>query len=359
MNKIEYENLSAYHPGYYIAELLEDLEMKQEELAKRLTITPKNLSDLINGKASISENIAKNLSLMLGTSADIWLELQKKYDLKVIEIKALKDQANEIQDLEQIDYSYFVKLGVVSPTPDKIKQVSSLFKYFAISSFSVFKKPDFLVQFRQTQAIDEKIILNSNAWVQTVINIGKQIETQPFSERKLKEYLPNIIAMTSQNPDEFLPRLNEIFAECGVAFVLIPSLKNSGVYGATKWINKEKVILGITNRGVHADIFWFSLMHEIGHVFQKKITKTIVDFDAGNSQEDFEKDADTFAKNALIPEIKYNLFVRAKNFSEQKVRDFAKSINIHPGIVVGRLQKEGLLPFTHLNKIKQKFIISN
>lgn len=359
MNKIEYENISAFHPGYYIDDLIQDLEMTQEEFAKRLNISPKNLSELINGKASISENIAKNLSLMLGTSVDIWLDLQKKYDQKVIEIKTLQAQRNEEIDLALIDYSYFEKLRVVNSSKDKTQQVSALFKYFAISSFSVFKKPDFLVQFRQAHCIDEKVILNSNAWVQTVINVGKQIETQPYSGKRLKEYLPQIREMTLQNPSEFLPQLSRILSECGVALVLIPSLKNSGAYGATKWINKDKVVLGITNRRKYADIFWFSLLHELGHVFQRKITKTIVDFETRDFIEDYEKEADQFAKDLLIPPNDYGLFITEKVISEQKIRDFANSIKIHPGFVVGRLQKEELLPYTHLNKLRQKYIFIN
>ncbi len=357
MNKIEFEKISAFHPGYYISDLIHDLEMTQEEFAKRLNITPKNLSDLINGKASISESIAKNLSLMLGTSVAVWLDLQKKYDQKVIEIKKLQAQRDEEVDLALIDYSYFVRLGVVDALKNKAEQISALFKYFAISSFSVFKKPDFLVQFRQTHCIDDKVILNSNAWVQTVINLGKQIETQPYSEKRLKEYLPKIREMTLQAPSAFLPQLSQILAECGVAFVLIPSLKNSGVYGATKWINKDKVILGITDRGKKADIFWFSLLHELGHVFQKKITKTLVNFEANGFVEDDEKEADQFAKDLLIPQKDYASFVAESFFSEQKIRDFASSIKIHPGIVVGRLQKEELLPYTHLNMLKQKYIL--
>ena len=211
MNKIEYENISAFHPGYYLRDLIKDLEMTQEEFAKRLNITPKNLSELINGKAAISKKIAKNLSLMLGTSVDVWLDLQKKYDQKVIEIKTLQAQRNEEIDLTLIDYSYFEKLGVVNSTKDKTKQVSELFKYFSISSFSVFKKPDFLVQFRKTQCVDEKIILNSNAWVQTVINIGRQVETQPYSEKNLKNYLPQIREMTLQSTSVFLPNYLEFY----------------------------------------------------------------------------------------------------------------------------------------------------
>lgn len=357
MNKIEYENISAFHPGYYISDLINELEMTQEEFAKRLKITPKNLSDLINAKASISENIAKNLSLMLGTSVDVWIDLQKKYEQKALEIKALQAIREEEKDLAKIDYSYFEGLGVVKPTNDKTQKIINLLKYFAISSFSVFKKPDFIVQFRQTQCIDDKIVLNSNAWVQTVINFGKDMETKPFSEKKLKGYLPQIREMTMQNPSDFIPELLRILSECGVAFVLIPSLKNSGVYGSTKWLNKEKVILGMTDRGKNADVFWFSLFHELGHVLQRRITKTIIDFESSDSYDEYEKEADLFARNILIPSELYDSFVVSANFSEKNILNFADSIKIHPGIVVGRLQKEGHLPYKYLNNLKQKYNI--
>lgn len=358
MNKIEFENISAFHPGYYIEDLIDELEMTQDEFAKRLNITPKNLSDLINGKASISDNIAKNLSLMLGTSVEVWINLQNSYNQKVIEIRKLQAQRAEEVDLTLIDYSYFEKLGVVKATKDRTEQISELFRYFAISSFSVFKKRDFLVQFRKTHNVDDKVVLNSNAWVQTIINFGKQIETQPYCEKKLKGYLQQIRGMTLQPPSDYLPELSRILAECGVALVIIPSLKNSGVYGATKWINKDKVVIGITNRGKYADVFWFSLLHELGHVLQKKITKTLVDFEAYDHSEDYEKEADQFARDVLIDPRSFELISKKSFFSKQEVRDFADTIKIHPGIVVGRLQKEGFIPYTHLNGLRQKYVFN-
>lgn len=98
-NKKEFENIYAFHPGYYINDLINDMEITQDEFAKRLNISSKNLSDLINGKASISDKIAKNLSLMFGTSVETWVNLQKKYDEKVIEIKKLQAQRDEEKDI--------------------------------------------------------------------------------------------------------------------------------------------------------------------------------------------------------------------------------------------------------------------
>lgn len=100
---------------------------------------------------------------------------------------------------------------------------------------------------------------------------------------------------------------------------------------------------------------WFSLLHELGHVRQRKMTKTLVDFEANDSIEDFDKEADQFAKDLLIPPNDFALFSATNSFSEKSIRDFANALYVHPGIVVGRLQKEELIPYSHLNHMKQKF----
>ncbi|WP_295293655.1 helix-turn-helix domain-containing protein [Veillonella sp.] len=57
-NYIEYNNKMAFHPGYYIQELVEDSGLTQEDFAKRLDTTPKNLSLLIRGEQNLSIDIA-------------------------------------------------------------------------------------------------------------------------------------------------------------------------------------------------------------------------------------------------------------------------------------------------------------
>ncbi len=114
----------------------------------------------------------------------------------------------------------------------------------------------------------------------------------------------------------------------------------------------------MTDRGKNADVFWFSLFHEVGHVLQRKITKTIIDFETSESFDEYEKEADLFARNLLIPSELYDSFVVSANFSEKNIMNFADSINIHPGIVVGRLQKDSHLSYKYLNRLKQKHIIT-
>ena len=176
-----------------------------------------------------------------------------------------------------IDYKYFVRLNVVPDVKDWEEKVRNLCKFLQISSLSVLSKEDFLVNIRNNISNpSEKNRVNSKAWLQTAINFGKQMEVAPFNKKKLIESLSAIRKLTRKHPSEFYPKLVEIFSSCGVAFVILPHLPSSGIHGAVKWINKEKVILAMNDRFKYADIFWFSLFHEIKHVLQQKIKKTFI-----------------------------------------------------------------------------------
>ena len=82
-NYIDYNNKIAFHPGYYIKEIVDESGLTQEDFAKRLDITPKSLSLLVRGKQSLSIDIAMKLSHMIGTSVNYWLNLQNAYDVLV------------------------------------------------------------------------------------------------------------------------------------------------------------------------------------------------------------------------------------------------------------------------------------
>lgn len=80
-NYIKYNNKIAFHPGYYLEEIVEESGLTLADFARKLDTTPKNLSVLINGEQSLSIEMATKLSKMLGTTVKFWLDLQQSYDL--------------------------------------------------------------------------------------------------------------------------------------------------------------------------------------------------------------------------------------------------------------------------------------
>jgi addiction module HigA family antidote len=362
-NVIEYKEIVALHPGYYVADIIEDMGISQAEFATRMGTTTKTLSKLVNGQANISNDLAKKLSVMMGTSVDVWQNLQNTYDQKLIEIQQEMDFDAQTEIAKQIDYKYFVEL-VGLPAAKNIKEkVSNLCKYFKVADLRIMLKPDFLVNFRSgTNNNSQKNIINSRAWIQTAMNISTSIDTEKFNADRLKSYLPELRSMTVQKPEDFLPRMREIFAECGVVFVLLPHLKNSGVNGAVKWVNEDRVVLAMNNRGLDADKFWFSLFHEIKHVLQQKlktvfISSTVNEMIIMNAA--LENDANKFAANYLIAPDDYKRFAPSRYTSDEEIIRFANSIGIDPGIVAGRLQNDHIIPHNRCSKLKRKYVFEN
>ena len=79
-DRVEYKEKIAFHPGYYINEIIEDSKVTKEDFAKQLGMTPENLIALMNGEENLTADIAMKLSQRVGTSFEIWLNLQKTYD---------------------------------------------------------------------------------------------------------------------------------------------------------------------------------------------------------------------------------------------------------------------------------------
>ena len=368
MNKIEYEELIAFHPGYYVKDYIEDQGITQEELAKRLQTTPKYVSDLVNGRINLTDEMVLKLSIVFGTSTAMWLNLNQKYIEKKIEIEKRIQLNEECQLVKQLDYKFWVDLGLVKATRVATEKVMELQRYFRVSSLNVLSQRDFLVQYRTSVSeVTDINVINANAWVQTAINIGSLIDVEPYDKKKLSASISEIRGMTVQHPKKFYPRLKELLASCGVALVLLPNLKNCGVNGAVKWLGKDKVILALNDRRKYADTFWFALFHELGHVLQQRIKVLLVSEKnkAGLETDDLvkklEAEADAFSKNTLIPKENYFGFVECntRGFTAESIMTFAKNIGILPGIVVGRLQQDQYLTYkTNLNSLKVKYVIS-
>lgn len=362
MNNISsYNEITAFHPGYYISEIIEDMNITQAEFATRMGTTPKTLSQLINAQANLSNDLAKKISTMLGNSIDFWLNLQKAYDEKVIEIQKAKEIDEQREVAKMIDYNYFVKVIKLPQTTSLAEKTKNLCGYLKVSDLRILTQQDLLVNFRTgVNHIEEKNLLNARIWLQTALNCAQNMQAKPFNASKLKEALPEIRTMTIQEPEIFLPRLCQIFAECGVVFVLLPYLKNSAINGAVKWVSSERVILAMNDRKLNADTFWFSLFHEIKHVLQQKIKTVFISSSIDKMHaidKKLEDEADEFAQNYLIPLSEYRLFSPTKYTSDAQIRLFANKIGVHPGVVVGRLQHDGIIPQNRCSQLREKYKI--
>ena len=341
-NYIEYNDRIAFHPGYYVKEMVEDSGLTQADFAKRLGTTPKNLSILIKGEQSLSIDIAAKLSRMLGTTVAYWLNLQQRYDEIRAEFLSEQELKKERQVFKMLDYQYFrVNFGLPDLARKIDEQIKCVREFLSIASLSVLQERDFAVSFRScSENLSQSNIVSANAMVQIAINKVLETKTPQYNKKKFSRAVEFALTQTA-NHSGFLPDVRKAFHEAGVVLVVLPNLKNSGINGATKKID-GKVLLMVNDRRHFADTFWFTLFHEIGHIVSG-------DFGITFSENDnhLEDKADIYAQRKLIPQEQYEYFIKTtKIFDEKTIREFARQINRDPGIVFGRLQNDKIISYT-------------
>lgn len=82
----------AIHPGAHIANELEELNMSAAQLARELDIPANRLTEIIRGRRGISADTALRLAHWLGTTPQLWMNLQKNYELRL----AMNEHGEEI-----------------------------------------------------------------------------------------------------------------------------------------------------------------------------------------------------------------------------------------------------------------------
>ena len=75
----------AIHPGEILAEELAELGMSANELARILHVPTNRITQILNGKRGITADTALRLGQWLGTGPELWLNLQKSYELRLAE----------------------------------------------------------------------------------------------------------------------------------------------------------------------------------------------------------------------------------------------------------------------------------
>ncbi len=71
------------HPGEILADELEELDLSAAELARLIDVPANRVSQIIAGKRNITADTALRLGRYFGTSPDLWMNLQKTYELDI------------------------------------------------------------------------------------------------------------------------------------------------------------------------------------------------------------------------------------------------------------------------------------
>ena len=345
-------------PGETIADLLEERDWTQVELSERLGYTKKHVSQLINGKAAITEDTALKLTKVLGGTEKFWLNREADYRAQLAQIEEKKLLESWVYWLDELPVKDLMKQGVITTrrliAKHKPAVVKEMLSFFGVASPDDWEKcySEMKLSYRRTREAQSDIGAIST-WLRLGEIEAENKECAKYNKTKFRQAIHKIRELTTLPSDEFLLQIDRLCRESGVVFVLVPSIPRAHVSGVARWLNPHKAMIQLSLYGKSNDKFWFTFFHEVAHILLHGKKEIFLDeWDSGKKLvSEQENEANQWSRDFLIPTSHQPELAQLR--SKVAVTSFAESLGIHPGIVVGRLQHDELIEPSWMNQLKE------
>lgn len=326
------------HPGYYIKEEMEARGWSQRDLAFILGSTDQVLNPILNGKRGISPDMAKAFGEAFDVPAEFFANLQQAYDLAQARTP---DPSVAVRRNMQSTYPVreMIKRGWLELS-DAAMIETQLARFFYKSDPS--EIPYFGSYAAKKGSYEERDIPPAQlAWLFRVRQIARSIPAPRYSAKGLRSVVTEFETLL-YTPDE-VRRVPKMLMDCGVRFIVVEKLPTADIDGVCFWLDNDSPVIGMSTRRDKIDNFWFVLRHECEHVLQghgKDYEMIDIDPENNSSISEEEAVANAAAAAFCVPNERMESFLARKRpfYYEKDVIAFARTLNRHPGLVVGQMQ---------------------
>lgn len=353
-------------PGDTILDIIEERGWSQTELAARLGYSEKHVSQLVNGKVPLSDEVAMRLERVLGSNAGFWLAREAKYREHCARLEAERAHAGWVGWLDLLPLKALMNADAIPKTTllpkNKPGLVDACLRFFGVASPDEWRAHygGMEVAYRRSRQ-DQTDIGAISAWLRQGEQRAEVADGPKYDKAKFEKALKTIRSLTCESPSVFEPRMRALLHDAGVAFMMVPAIPGAHVSGVARWLSPTRPLIQLSLYGKSNDKFWFTFFHEAAHILlhannqADKKSIFLDDPNASHTDEPQEIEANQWAGEYLIP--RQHVAELADLKTKTAVTTFARSIGLHPGIVVGRLQHDGLIPPSWMNDLKAGFSI--
>lgn len=345
------------HPGETVGDILTERGITQAELAARTGVTPAYVCNVVAGKKDISAKFAFALEYALGVPKTFWINLQANYDAELADANVLdtitEEERTARNSLKEI-VKYLRQAGKMPERETVDESILSLRKILQISNIANLKGivPAGALRMSAKSKVDAYVM---GAWIRLCQIAGehRNVKTK-FDVEKVDELVAKAKTVMCDAGESVHQSLTELFHEYGIDFSIVRNFRGAPVQGFISKKDDGVYQMVLTIRGSYADIFWFSLFHELGHIVNGDVNGSVrfIDYD---ENADIETGANDFASTRLISPGAYKQFVENADFDLEAIKVFAASQNIRPYIVIGRLQREKILEYNRYSAEKVRY----
>jgi HTH-type transcriptional regulator/antitoxin HigA len=347
-------------PGETLNEVLSEKGMTQAELARRAGLSAKHVNQISLGLAAISPEIALRLERVTNVPARLWINLEADYQVARTRREEGQRFEPDVAWLRTLPATELARRGWIRKDSHGVEQLRDVLAFFKVATPAAWQQvwatP---TVYRRSRAFETDYGALA-AWLRIGELRAEGLAIGTFDRSRFRDALLDIRRLTLvSEPHVWLPQLTEICAHAGVGVVIEREITGARINGAVRWLASDQALIQLSLRHRWADIFWFTLFHEAGHLLlhdRKKLT--FVDAPGKASTDDMvEREADDFAARVLLPHALDSALARVS--TETDVRKLATEAGVHPGIVVGRLQHDGRIGFNRLNQLRVRFAFAD
>lgn len=345
------------HPGEFLRQELECRGWSQVELAEILARPPRLISEIVAGKRAITPETAKGLEAALGTSAELWMNLEAGYQLSKTRVET-SIVSRRAKLYAKFPVKEILRRGWVRNAGDLGVLEANFCQFFGIASVDA--NPTFGHAAKKTRYDSGPIALQV-AWLARARQIAEKVEACPFSASALKDAIDGLKGCLKKTED--VTKAAALLLKAGVRLVVVEFLPSAKLDGACFWINNGKSpVIALSLRLDRVDNFWHTLFHEIDHILhgEGKEVPVIDLFDSDDAARSalpaFEQRANKHAANYCIDESALHAWIThtPRVSSRASILAFADQVGVHPGLVVGQLQHHGSIPYSFHRDLLEK-----
>jgi HTH-type transcriptional regulator / antitoxin HigA len=334
-------------PGQLIQDLLDKRGWTQRVLATILDVNETGINKIIAGKQPLGARLALALSKIFDVPPEKFLELQNSYELAQARILTRDDpdRDNRAHLFENLPIAEMIKRGWldVDDVRDFPKVESALKRFFGAATVEEIEI--FPVATKKTNVFGN-VTPPQLAWLYRVKEITAEMMVARYSPNAVRDAIPKLKPLLASS--EAARKVPRILAECGIRYAIVESLMGAKIDGVCFWLNQVSPVIGMSLRYDRIDNFWFVLRHEIEHVVRlhgrdAMMLDTELEGKRAETGDDIAEEERVANKAALefcVPQRALESFIarKAPFCAERDIIGFARTLQIHPGLVAGQLQ---------------------
>lgn len=332
-----------FPPGEFLKEELEARNWSQTEFAEIIDRPVRLINEIIAAKRAITPETAKQLGASLGTSPELWLNLESTYQLSRVQSNnSAIARRGKLHD--KFPVREMTKRGWIEASKDISVIETNIKRFFGLKSLE--DTPQLSHAARRT-SYAKPVLMSQWAWLHRARQVADSFVVRKYDRAVLPIAIRNLKPCLAAA--EELRHIPKILNDAGVRFVVIEALPGSKIDGACLWLEGEQPVIALSTRLDRIDNFWFVLRHELEHLLREhgKDASVMLDEDICQDVSDThlgseERTANEAAADFAVSNEELSNYMARVNpyfFAEDKVLGFAGRLGVHPGVVVGRLQK--------------------